>query len=152
MKEEDKFIWTVRLKTDKKGISRCFTRQHEFRIGEALSFDSEYENVSALEHVLGAIAADILSTIRKLSRKKRIEVEELEAVIESELENPLVYLQVIGENGSTAIKKVSLKVYISSFGTEEEVAELWKETLHISPLVQTFQKSVKLNYEYKLVL
>ena len=50
--------------------------------------------MSALEYVLGAIGADLVNGLQMLGRRRRIAIEQVEARVEGELNNPLTYLGV----------------------------------------------------------
>ena len=116
-----------------RGQATVFTRQHQFRIGAPVHFDRAYEAVSALEYVLGAIGADLVNGLQILARKRRVAIEQVEAVVEGELNNPLTYLGVIGETGHPGLEKVRIRVYLASPEEEATIQRLWQEMLsHIA--------------------
>lgn len=72
--------------------------------------------------------------------------------MEAALNNPLAYLDVVGEQGTTAIEQISARVYISSFASEADIQMLWAEMLERSPLVNTLRPAVKLDLSFKVAL
>ena len=74
--------------------------------------------MSALEYVLAAIGADLVNGLQTLGRRRRVAIEQVEAVVEGELNNPLTYLGVVGETGHPGLEKVRVRVYLAS--PEEE--------------------------------
>jgi hypothetical protein len=94
----------------------------------------------------------MVNGFRALARKRQVEVDHVEAVVEGELNNPLTYLGVVGESGHPGLERVSVKVYIASLATEEEIRRVWQEMLARSPLVQTFQPVIRFELSMQIVL
>ena len=132
--------------------STVFARTRRFEVGVPLSFDAEYGETTALETVLGAIGAELAGGIQQLARIRRLAVDDVEAVVQVELENPLVHLGVVGEEGSPAMKRISIKVYVGSFEEEAELRALWDDVLARSPLIKTLEKAVELELEMRIVM
>jgi hypothetical protein len=146
------YTWTLRVSATEHGQATVFTRQHQFRVGAPVHFDRTYEAVSALEYVLGAIGADLVNGLQTLGRRRRVVIEQLEAVVEGELNNPLTYLGVVGETGHPGLQKVRVKVYVASPEEEAAVHRLWQEMLATSPLVRTFQAAIQLELRLQVVV
>src|SRR5688572_15798815 len=140
----DRHPWRLRVSAADRGQATVYTRQHQFRVGAPVHFDRTYEAVSALEYVLGAIGADLVNGLQTLGRRRRVVIEQLEAVVEGELNNPLTYLGVVGESGHPGLQKVRVRVYVASPEEEAAVQRLWQEMLATSPLVRTFQAAIQL--------
>jgi hypothetical protein len=146
------YTWTLRVSATDPGEATVFTRQHQFRVGAPVHFDRTYEAVSALEYVLGAIGADLVNGLQTLGRRRRVVIEQLEAVVEGELNNPLTYLGVVGESGHPGLQKVRVRVYVASPEEEAAVQRLWQEMLATSPLVRTFQAAIQLELRLQVVV
>jgi len=146
-----KYNWTARIKATGKSESICYVRQHDFIVGHSVSFDNKDESISSMEYVLGAIGGDIISSLNRMAKKKRVTIDMIETVVTGELTNPLVYLQVIGEEGFAGIDNVQMKVFISSLDDIEVIEQIWKDALKISPLINTFKESVQFNLVHKIV-
>jgi hypothetical protein len=144
--------WTLRISATAPDQAAVFTRQHRFRVGAPVHFDRAYGAVSALEYVLGAIGADVVNSLQILARKRRLAIDQIEAVVEGELNNPLTYLGVVGETGHPGLEKVRLKVFLASPEAEGAVRRLWQEMLSTSPLVRTFQGAIQLDLSLQLVM
>lgn len=153
MKEaHNRFTWNLRISSNREDQASVFVRQHAFRIGAPIHFDKAYSHITALEYVLGAIAADIVTGLQAIARKRRVEVDQVEAVVEGELNNALTYLSVIGEQGHPGLQRVGIKVYISSLATEERIHQVWEETLAHSPMVHTFKDAIDLQLEFQVTI
>ena len=144
--------WDIRAHSTHREHVTVYARQHSFRVGTPIHFDIEYEEISALEYVLGALAADLVGSFRALAHKRRLDVDQVEALVHGELGNPLVYLGVIGENGNPAISRIVVKCYVSSLNEEHEVERVWADALARSPLAQTFLNAGTLEITLQVVI
>lgn len=138
------FVWTVRVRADMQRAITVHARNHAFPAGESLSFRPTDEHPSALELMLGAIAADLVSTFRTLARKRRIPLDALEFSASCTLHNPLVPLGVLGEEGNPGIARIEGALYVSADAEEEMLQALWEETLQRSPLYNTLCGTVEM--------
>ena len=132
-----------------RDTAEVYVRKHHFTVGAPLQFDAEYDHISALEYALGALAADVVNGLRKLARKRRTELDAVEALVSGELNNPLTYLGVVGEIGHPDIEQAAITVYVRSEAPEEEMQKLWEENLARSPLVHTFKAAIGLDINLK---
>src|SRR6266849_1473041 len=110
----ERYTWTLRVSTACKDRATVFVRQQQFTVGAPVQFDAAYDAITALEYVLVAIGADVVHGLQALARKRRGEVDHVEAVVEGELNHPLTYLGVVGERGHPGLERVSVKVYVAS--------------------------------------
>ena len=151
-KAVDEFKWNLRVRTTGKGCATVYVRKHQFEVGSPVQFDKEYGGVTALEYVLGAIGADIVAGLQACSRRRRVDVDDIEAQVSGELNNALTHLGVVGEEGHPGVEKVTVKVYVSSSAPEEAVWRIWEEMLERSPLVRTFGHIARLELSMKQVI
>lgn len=143
--------WQVRVSgRPEEATANVFARKLKFVVGAPLQFDVEYDAVTAIEHLLGAVGADLCRGFLYRAKKHRLEVDSVEAVVEGRLNNALVYLDVQGEFGHTGLEILTSRVYINTLQTEEAVQPVWEETLRLSPLINTLRQSAKLELSYKL--
>jgi hypothetical protein len=116
-------------------------RNHAFRVGPPLSFDTSDVLPSALEHLLGAFASDVLGTFQIYARRARLPIDALELSLTCLMENPLVHLGVVGEEGSPRIERLEGTVYVSSDAEPQELKRVWGESLARSPLYATLSRA-----------
>jgi len=145
------FVWTTRVTAEGRDRAAVYARRHRFDVGKPLDFDTESDSVSAVEYVLGALGADVLNGLRAAARRRHLHLDGAEATVEGRLDNPLVYLGVVGEEGHAGIVEARVKVYASSPDPEDAVREAWAEALERSPLVRTLQGSTDLSLELDVV-
>lgn len=144
--------WDVRARTNGDGSSTVYARKHTFQVGAPLHFDTEYEHVTAVEYLLGAMGADLVGGLKLLARRQGLQVDDIEVTLSAKLNNPLTYLGVIGEEGHPGLNRVTATIYVNSVESEERLRLAWEETLKRSPLVNTLRPVVDLDLTLKVVL
>lgn len=146
--------WTVRVTSSitQGDHSIAYARKHAFAGGDALSFDVEHPHVTAFEYLLGAAALDIAGGLRRLGKKRRIDIDAIEVLVHGKLHNPMLYLGVVGEEGDGGVSVIAVKVYISSLDDEDAVTQIWTEMLARSPIVNTLRKCCDLQLTYQQVV
>jgi uncharacterized OsmC-like protein len=147
-----KHVWSVRVRAESRHASHVHARNHAFRVGPPLSFEPKDEIPSALEHLLGALAADLLGTLFLYARRRRIPVDAAELVLNAALENPLVHLGVVGEEGSPALEEVSGTLYASIDASADDAEALWEETLRRAPVYQTLARAARIEIRFRVAL
>jgi hypothetical protein len=136
--------WTVRVRATGDGTASALARTHRFAVGAAAPFDAEAREVSGLEYALGALGAELALGLLTLARRQGRAIEEAEAVVQCELDDPLAALGVIGAKGHAGIKLLRIKVFARTLEPPDAVAALWRETLATSPLCVTLAKACTL--------
>ncbi len=150
--EEVTMKWNLRVCATNNGCATVYVRRHQFEVGVPVHFDEQYNQITALEYVLGAIGADVVRGLQSLARKRRVEIDNVEALVSGELNNPLTHLGVVGEEGHPGLETVRVKVYVSSTEVKEEIQRIWNEMLEKSPLVRTFQSAINLELDLQVVI
>lgn len=117
----------------------AFVRRERVTIGAPLAFDANYPRTTAFEMLLSAVGADLVAGLVALARKSRVQLDNVEAVVEGEIGNPLAYLRVVGETGSPGLQSLRAKVYVNTREEEEKVRRVWADLLATSPMVHTFR-------------
>jgi hypothetical protein len=144
-KDVTPFVWTVRVRTDAQRAITIHARNHAFSVGDPLSFRPVDDLPSSLEMMLGALAADLTGTFRALARSQRLHLDALEFAATCRLNNPLIHVGVIGEEGHPGIEQIEGTLYVAADAEEDTLHSLWEETQRRSPLYQTLQGAVPLS-------
>ena len=137
---------TLRVTSTDRDRARVSVRRQQFSIGRPIEFDEESPNIAALEYALGAVAGEVVSGLRAFASRRRVDVDQIEAIVTGELEHALAYLEVVGETGRPRIARVHLKVFVAS-PDEQAVRRIWEEMLDRLPLVCTWRAAVQLDLE-----
>ena len=144
------YTWSVRVRAESRKASRALARNHSFRVGAGLSFEPSDELPSALEHLLAALASDLLTTFQTFARRRRIIVDNAEISLNCHLENPLVHLGVIGEEGTPAVKTIQGVMYVSAEAkSDEDLTDAWDETLLRSPIYATLSRAASIDIRFQ---
>ena len=147
-----KHVWSVRVRAESRQASRIHARNHTFRVGPPLSFEPSDELPSALEHLLGALAADLLGTLYTYARRRRLPIDSAELVLNASLENPLVHLGVIGEEGSPGLERVEGKLYAALEAEPAAAQALWDEVLQRAPVYNTLKRAADIDIRFSVAL
>lgn len=149
----DKTSWalvSVRIKSNEAARCTVFARRHQFDVGQPITFDREDPEVSAMEYLAAAVASDLIGTFRKVARRERLLVEEIEAVAQGELKNALTYLGVVGEEGEPSLQVLTIKLYVGTGASSADVNRVWEAALKRSPLYTTLSPSVAIEADLQI--
>jgi hypothetical protein len=130
----------------RRGV-RVTTRGVQLSIGRPVEFDSEAAEASALECALAAVGAEIVGGLKTFAERRRLVLDDVEAVVKARLEAPLVYLGVIGERGSPRLSSVAVRVYVSSPEEPDLIDRAFHDALAVLPLVGTLRAATDLTTE-----
>ncbi|HVE83907.1 MAG TPA: hypothetical protein VND93_13705 [Myxococcales bacterium] len=131
--------WTLRLTAAAEGPAWAHARGQRFAVGDAVSFDEAYPHPTALEHALAAVGAELVNGLRAQARRRRLEVDAVEALVHGQLKDALAHLGVVGAGGSPALGRVEVRLYASTVEPEAPLRELLEEVQARAPLVQTLR-------------
>jgi len=136
--------FSVRVSGSPDGTATAFVRKHRFVVGSPVTFDEQDPHLSAVEYLLGAFGADLVTGLLAAARARHIEVDHAEALVRGELDDELAAVGVVGATGHSGLARLQVKVYASSVADEETLRALWKGMLERSPLVRTLERVVRL--------
>jgi hypothetical protein len=129
---------------------RVAARRRQLVVGRPLEFDPEADAVSALEYVLAAVGAEIVGGLRAFAKRRRIALDDVEAIVVGEVTDPLAYFEVVGEHGTPRIRRIDAKVFVASPSDDSTVRRMFEEMLDRLPLVATLRQATEL--EVRLAL
>ena len=105
---------SLRVTAPDSAVARVFVGRRQFSIGRPVEFDDVSPHVAALEYALGAVGGEVVNGLREFARRRRLELDAVEALVTGELENGLTYLEVVGERGKPTIRRIAIKVFVAS--------------------------------------
>jgi hypothetical protein len=146
------YTWTARVRGTGENRATAYTRNQAFAVYGQASFKEADPHPSAVEYLLGALGSDLVTGFAAHAARHGIVVDALEASISGRLNNPLVFLGVVGETGHPGFEAISGTLYVSTDADEPILQEAWQETLARSPLVNTLQRCVALSLELQITL
>lgn len=117
-----------------------------FSVGGQAGFDTSGTilHPSAVEYLLGALAADLLSGFVRAASRRGVALDAIEASVSGRLNNPLVHLGVVGETGHPGLEEARCTLYVSAADDRAEslLHEVWEATLAASPLAHTLRRGI----------
>ena len=142
--EQDKqqarrYEWRVRARHTGAQEATVFARNFSWRLGQPASFEERDSEPSALEALLGALAADVMNAFATGCARQGVLVDELEATSRGTLHNVLAHLGM--EEGDPSLAAVDLTVFITSPAPGEVLRGIFAEVLERSILYRTLHKA-----------
>ena len=137
---------SLRLTAPGSGAARVSIGRRQFSIGRPVEFDEASPHVAALEYALGAAGGEIVNGLREFARRRRIEIDAIEALVTGELDHALSYLEVVGENESPRIARINVKVFVSA-PDQAAIRALFADMLERLPLACTLRAATDLKTE-----
>jgi hypothetical protein len=142
-------IISLRVTAPGRADARVSVGRRQFLIGRPVEFDDASPHVAALEYALGAVGGEVVNGLREFARRRRIVIDAVEALVTGELQDGLVYLEVIGETGRPRISRIAIKVFVASVDDRATQA-LFDEMIERLPLVSTLREALDLDVELVL--
>lgn len=128
---------------------KVYTNKNSFQIEKQISFDSEYEPITSLEHFAGSVLSSILLTLLEQSNKRGSIIEELEGVLNLSLENPLSMVGVKGYEEEPVIRKISVTVFLYADLEDHDLDDFCFGALNKSPIYNTLKRSMEFKVVFK---
>jgi hypothetical protein len=141
--------WSVRGTSRDGYLTRVHAGRSSFSVGPAVSFRPDDALPCAIEALLGALAADIASSLASCARERGVEIDAVECRISAELDDPLSAIGVVGASGSPALRAVTGVVYVSADVDGPVLDGVWCGALRRSPLFNTLAPRVALRMELR---
>ena len=142
----------LRIATTSADLVTAYARRQSWEIGAPLTFDEQYSERTALETFASAFAADILNGFRLQAKKQRVEILQMEGLVEVWLTNPLAFLEVVGETGDASIQSLRLRLYISTLEPKDRVQMLLDKTLAHAPLYLTLCRAATVQVDFEIAI
>jgi len=116
------------------------------------SWASAAEHPSALDHLLAALATDLVSGLGEEARRLGVVLDDIELRLDAFLENPLVVAGVVGEEGSPRVRAIRGSLYVGAGCGEDELRELWQRTCARAPVLASLAPGVSVDITLIFVL
>jgi hypothetical protein len=142
----DDNIITLRVTGGVRDVARVAVRRQQFAVGRPIEFDESSPRIAALEYALGAVGAEVVNGLREFAFRRRLPLDAVEAVVSGELEHELVYLDVIGETGHPALRRLHVKLFVAC-ADAGAVRALFGEVLEKLPLTRTLSAATRVSTE-----
>ena len=133
------------------GQVRLVTRNLTFDAEKQLGLDPAATHPSALDLLVGALAADLLGGLVREAARAGVTLHDAELRLEAHLDNPLVALGVVGETGSPALASVRGTLFAGAEADEAQIRALWDSACARAPVFATLSRSASIDITLRLV-
>lgn len=113
---------------------KLYTDRVELSVGNAVSFDNEYEKVTSMSYFLGSLLSSILFTSVKELKSKGVLLDEIEGLIRAKLTNPLRMIPVRGYDDPADIEEIQVKLFYYGDGDPETMNEMIRKAQEANPI------------------
>ena len=144
-------VFQVRVQHTAPGGARAYARALAFDVGSQASLVEADSQPSAVEYLLGALGGDLLSGLDRAARAAGVTLHAVEIALYGRLDNILVHLGVIGEQGHPGFRAIEGTMYVSSDSEQAAIESLWQRTLARSPLYHTLTRCAEVTIRLAVV-
>ena len=134
------YEWRVRTRLTGSQEATVFARNFSWKLGQPASFEEKDDHPSAIEALLGALAAELVNSFSTACTQRGLIVDELEATAKAKLHNVLAHLGM--EEGDPSLASVDVTVFVTSPAAGETLRGVFVEVLTRAPLYATLAKAV----------
>jgi hypothetical protein len=142
--------FAVRVQRSAARAPRAYARGQSFEVGSQASLRELDPHPSAVEYALGALGGDLLCGLERVAAAEGLPLHGLEISLSGRLENILVQLGVIGEQGHPGFAAIDGTVYVSTDGDPQTVESAWRTTLARSPLYNTLSRCASVSIHLRV--
>ncbi|GIN64189.1 hypothetical protein J27TS8_41820 [Robertmurraya siralis] len=144
------YQWSVRTQSGRDLTAKVHSRNHTFVAGQPADFSAKVDAPSAIDYLLASLASCLVVGFKALASKRNVEIDDAELTLKGSLDNILYHMEIENE-GSPKISKILGTFYVSSPHEEEQVEEIWRDTLKRSPIYQTLIETVQIDIKLSVV-
>jgi uncharacterized OsmC-like protein len=137
------YEWRLRARSTGPQQGTVYSRNHAFTVGQAASFEERDPHPSAVEYLLGALAASLVTGLATEAARAGLDIDDVEISLRGSLANPLAILGL--EAGEPALDRIALKCFASSPEDEAAVRAAWELAVARSPIAATLARAVNLD-------
>lgn len=139
----------VRGMLDPSGRVRIVTRNLRFDAEGQTSLPAEADHPSALDLLVAALATDLLAGLRRAAARAGLALHDAELSLAARLDNPLVALGVVGEDGSPGLAALRGALYVHTEASERTLETLWGQVLAHAPVYATLCRAAHVRIDLK---
>ncbi len=152
--EDDKarareFEWRLRARASGHLATTVYCRNFQWTLGQSASFEETDQHPSAVEALLGAVAADLVTGFGTACAQAGLDVDDVELTIRGRLHDPMALLGLSG--GDPSLASIDAKLFASTFDDEDRVRAVWDTVVARSPLVATLRKATAMETRIAIV-
>jgi len=128
---------------------KVFSGRTSFQVDEPVEPNYKSESPTAVEYLLGSLAACVAVGFVYNATLKRIRVEAVEVSATGRINNILSFLG-LSSDGHPGYEEVTLKTYVRSDAPEEVLKTILEQSVATSPVANSLSRRVAVKTELKL--
>lgn len=136
------YEWRLRARLGGHLATNIYCRNFQWTLGQPASFEEKDVNPAAVEALLGALAADLVTGFSTACSQAGLEVDDVELTARGRLNDVMAHLGL--SDGDPSFDMIEVKMFVSTFADPVRVREVWEETVRRSPLAATLTKATNL--------
>jgi hypothetical protein len=133
-------VFQVRVQHTAPSVARAYARVQVFDVGSQASLVEADPQPSAVEYVLGALGGDLVRGLDRAATGAGVTLHAVEIALSGRLDNILVHLGVVGEQGHPGFRAIDGTMYVSTDSDQPTIESIWQRTLARSPLYNTLTR------------
>jgi len=142
---------TVRAMRRDDGRIAVVAGNHTIEAAGRTSLDPKAPAPSALDYLVAALAADLLSGLGREAARDGLRIDDAELLLAARLDNPLVALGVEGEAGTAGLAAVTGTLYVATGASFDALLAAWNRALARAPVYSTLGRCAVLRIELRPV-
>lgn len=143
------YAWRLRARSSGHLATTIYCRNFRWTLGQPASFEEQDANPSAVEALLGALAADLVTGFATACSQAGLEVDDVELTASARLHDVTAHLGL--SDGDPSLAAIDLKLFASTFADADRVREAWRTVLARSPLATTLARATALEAKLAIV-
>ena len=143
------YEWRLRARASGHLATTIYCRNFQWTLGQPASFEERDAHPSAVEALLGALAADLTTGFATACTRAGLEIDDIELTASGRLHDVMAHLGLSA--GDPSFAAITLKLFASTFDDEARVRTVWDEVVARSPLAATLAKAMDLKTTIAIV-
>jgi TusA-related sulfurtransferase len=143
------YEWRTRVRYTGQLTGTVYARNFSFAVGQPASFEEKDAHPSALEHLLGAVGAELTVGLHGECARDGLVLDDVELTVRGTLHNVLAHLGL--EEGDPSLRRLEVKCFASTLEDEARVRAAWERTVRRAPILSTLRKAAEVDLKLSIV-
>ena len=128
-------------------LVKVYNEKSYIPVDSSISFDSEKEEFTSIDFFVSSIVSELILTVMRVAKKRNTILQDIEAKVNLDIDNPMYLLNVIGFEDKSIINKIDIDIYFFSFYEGEELQEFLDEVLNRTLIYNSIKNLVNVNFK-----
>ena len=128
-------------------LVKVYNEKSYIPVDSSISFDSEKEEFTSIDFFVSSIVSELILTMMRVAKKRNTILQDIEAKVNLDIDNPMYLLNVIGFEDKSIINKIDIDIYFFSFYEGEELQEFLDEVLDRTLIYNSIKDLVNVNFK-----